>query len=162
MPLPPPLGLPRPGTIAPPALACCTSVVDGERLYVFGGLGPSGLSDALWRFDVSVAAWSLIEPSGDAPAGRAAHSAVLYDGCMYVMGGHGLLRERETMLSDMYRLELAQMKWEPYQVPRAAVEIMMLMNTLISLPLRASPVSQPLISHDLPTSLTGLTATHLT
>ena len=112
LPLPPPAGLARPGQPSPGGRACCSGVLHGERLVVFGGLGRHGLSAQLWGCDLAAGVWAELEAGGEAPTPRAAHSAVVHADGMFVFGGHG----RDTyggpaMLGDLHRLDLRNLKW---------------------------------------------------
>jgi hypothetical protein len=112
VPLPPPAGLARPGQPSPGGRACCSGVLHGERLFVFGGLGRHGLSAQLWGCDLAAGVWEALEAGGEAPTPRAAHSAVVHADGMFVFGGHG----RDTyggpaMLGDLHRLDLRRLKW---------------------------------------------------
>eukprot|EP00964_Phaeocystis_antarctica_P029079 scaffold16383_cov59-Phaeocystis_antarctica.AAC.4 len=112
VPLPPPAGLARPGQPSPGGRACCSGVLHGERLFVFGGLGRHGLSAQLWGCDLAAGVWEALEAGGEAPTPRAAHSAIVHADGMFVFGGHG----RDTyggpaMLGDLHRLDLRRLKW---------------------------------------------------
>jgi N-acetylneuraminic acid mutarotase len=60
-----------------------------DSIYIFGGFdGTSRVSD-LWKFDTSRTAWSLIDPvSGTPPSARHSHSAVEWNGKLYVLFGY--------------------------------------------------------------------------
>ena len=81
-----------------------SAIAYGGRMIVFGGTlhdGTSTASVAEYNFDLNE--WSLLECLGDIPQERSKHSAVLYEGNMYIFGG---LSSTGVPLNDMYALTL--------------------------------------------------------
>lgn len=47
--------------------------------------------------------WTSVKPTGVSPIGRSSHSAIIYEGGMYVWGGKD---EDNNKLNDFWRLDL--------------------------------------------------------
>ncbi|KAJ1562939.1 hypothetical protein HK405_005618 [Cladochytrium tenue] len=103
--------------------ATCTAV--GDRVYAFGGLVIFGGRDAndeylndLYILNLSTMEWQRPETSGTPPSGRSKHSAVIYDGSLYIYGGWEAM---DLVSSQLNVLNLRTMQWntEPiHVVPR--------------------------------------------
>ncbi len=81
----------------PPATIGSTAATIGTVTYVFGG-SLSTYDNQLYAYDNSQSAWSLLSPSGTAPAGRIGHSAAATSDKMYVFGG----RDGSGTYHDLY------------------------------------------------------------
>ena len=87
------------GPLKPGPLAHHTSVVAGDKMYLFGGSGPrvsgqslpDGTVPVTWSFDLRTMKWEPIIPTGppeDQPLTRDDHTAVNFnDQAMIVFGG---------------------------------------------------------------------------
>ena len=99
------------GEQVPAPRACCTAVLYHSRptsppcLLVFGGLVADGLCGQLWSCELPAGPWRKLNPAGAPPPPRAAHTAVVYGGAMWVHGGHGECEGQDTLLGDLYRLD---------------------------------------------------------
>jgi N-acetylneuraminic acid mutarotase len=81
------LGVQKPG-----ALSHHSSVVVGDRMYLYGGSGPRSKQSeqeppALWALDLKTFRWEVVNGRGEMPAGRDDHSAVVHEHTMVVFGG---------------------------------------------------------------------------
>ena len=80
-----------------------SAVIYDCGMHIYGGYQDlRGSSSELWTFDLTTEQWHLITCSGRSsaqPSGRHYHSAVVYDGSMWVLGGMTDLNER----SDFWR-----------------------------------------------------------
>ena len=85
----------------------------GRYLYIFGGIADGTACGQLAVYDTRDGVWTLPTPEGDAPCARFGHSATVYDGGMWVIGGGtggDLLRSGED-LTDVWRLDLGTLTW---------------------------------------------------
>ena len=75
-----------------------SAVIYDCGMHIYGGYQDlRGSSSELWTFDLTTEQWHLITCSGRSsaqPSGRHYHSAVVYDGSMWVLGGMTDLNER--------------------------------------------------------------------
>jgi len=77
-------------------------------MFIFGGVDKRQARFAdLCEFNFDTRSWSIVKTSGDVPSARTFHRAVMYGGCMYILGGFDGMRR-----NDMYRIAL------PEQLPR--------------------------------------------
>lgn len=96
----------QPSGPLPPSRGFHSAIYDstGDRMIVFGGLGPSWLNDT-WALSLSdPPVWSQLEPSGAPPLGRCSHTAI-YDPVrnrMIVFGG-----ANASHLNDTWELTFA-------------------------------------------------------
>ena len=94
----------------------------GRYLYIFGGIAEGTACGELAVYDTRERAWTLPTPQGEAPCARFGHSATVFDGGMWVIGGStggDLLRSGED-LTDVWRLDLGTLTWvhvEPANEP---------------------------------------------
>lgn len=76
------------GSAAPSARTYFSMVIHGGRLYTFGGFGDTkGRYNDLRSFDLERERWELIHTTGECPKPVYLHSAVVFDGKMWVFGG---------------------------------------------------------------------------
>uniref|UniRef100_A0A6B2L104 BTB domain-containing protein n=1 Tax=Arcella intermedia TaxID=1963864 RepID=A0A6B2L104_9EUKA len=81
---------------------------DGTAL-VFGGKS-NGYSSNLWSFDLENLSWSLLQTTGDVPAGRYGHTMVINEKNtkVYLFGGY----DNDLGLNnDLYELDITTMRW---------------------------------------------------
>jgi len=98
-------------------MACASAVAGHGALLVYGGLGRDGLSDQLWQCELSSGTWRPVRTRGEPPPPRAAHTAVVHGGGMFIFGGHGKSEAGgDTLLSDVHRLDLRDGTWEAYRL----------------------------------------------
>ena len=104
----------------PPARHSHSWVYDPElRLgFLFGGERSGYSFNDLWMYNVSnddnSATWEFSLSTTPGPAGRHMHTAVLFEGSMYVYGGrsaHG------DLLSDFWAFDVDQSSWKELDVP---------------------------------------------
>ncbi|XP_058015573.1 rab9 effector protein with kelch motifs isoform X2 [Ahaetulla prasina] len=82
----------------------------GDRFYVFGGgdKGADPVQDQqLHILDSRELKWEKLSTSGSIPGGRAAHSAVAFQGHIYIFGGMDPTGE----LNTMYRYHIGKSQW---------------------------------------------------
>ncbi|XP_037778566.1 uncharacterized protein LOC119575159 [Penaeus monodon] len=85
-----------------------TALMAGDSMIIYGGYQDlRGSSSEIWSFNVVEETWSQISSRGEQPAGRHAHSAVLYDNQMWVYGGMTDLQER----NDFWRFDTVGRTW---------------------------------------------------
>ncbi|CAJ1328028.1 unnamed protein product [Effrenium voratum] len=92
----------------PPSRYRHSAVVHGCAMFVFGGVDKrqARFSD-LCEFSFDTRSWSKVKTTGDPPSARTFHRAVMYGGCMYILGGFD-----GTRRNDMYKIAV------PEQLPR--------------------------------------------
>eukprot|EP01080_Neovahlkampfia_damariscottae_P003694 gene3694-6508_t len=61
-----------------------TSTISGENLYCYGGALDNNDFDVL---DIEKRTWSCVKPKGDVPDGLSSHTAVEFNGNVYIFGG---------------------------------------------------------------------------
>eukprot|EP01063_Lacrimia_lanifica_P035628 TRINITY_DN6853_c0_g1_i2.p1 TRINITY_DN6853_c0_g1~~TRINITY_DN6853_c0_g1_i2.p1 ORF type:complete len:391 (+),score=93.65 TRINITY_DN6853_c0_g1_i2:280-1452(+) len=92
----------------------CTLV--GDTVWLFGGLTFKRESVAeVYTLNMTTCTFKLQPTQGVPPCGRRGHSATVLGGYIYIFGG---CDEREELLGDLWRLELATCTWEqvlPYR-----------------------------------------------
>lgn len=84
-----------------------TTVVEGDRMYVFGGYSGTGYENSVIVYDFSAKNWYTMEAKGDIPAARSAHTAVVIGKSMYVYGGWN----GSHCMNDLYELDLVSQTW---------------------------------------------------
>lgn len=88
-----------------------TSVVYGDKMYLYGGSGTTSENDLFYALDLKNYKWDVIRARGDLPKPRDEHTCVLYEGCMVVFGGF-IDGER---VNEIYRYYIRDNKWERVQ-----------------------------------------------
>jgi dynein heavy chain len=94
-----------------------------DRVFVFGGHhSPQCRLNDTWFFEVKTGVWRRIGNEKDntenlestigAPSPRANSSAVVYEGKIYVFGGHGGLSYSRVAFNDLYCFDLETETWE--------------------------------------------------
>jgi hypothetical protein len=73
------IGIQKPG-----ALSHHSSVVLGDKMYLYGGSGPRNKQQeveppSLWGLDLKTFRWEVLNPRGELPSIRDDHSATIYD-----------------------------------------------------------------------------------
>jgi len=92
----------------PPSRYRHSAVVHGCCMFIFGGVDKRQARFAdLCEFSFDTRSWSRVKMYGDPPSARTFHRAVMYGGCMYILGGFD-----GTRRNDMYKITL------PEQLPR--------------------------------------------
>ncbi|CAN8064190.1 unnamed protein product [Agarophyton chilense] len=105
----------------PVARAEHTAVVYKHRMIVFGGYdGKKKLNDS-FVYDFATRRWSSPFPARQgAPSRRCKHSAVLYKGKMYVVGGFQYKDGDNYALTDMHALDLESFTWDNFDIDESA------------------------------------------
>ena len=101
----------QPPEQCPKPRASASSAVYNGKLYVFGGQDDDNNKlDDLWEFDLSTNTWREIQiQEGDLrPLARSGHTAVTYNGRMYIFGG---ILELTKELNDMLVFDFSTMKF---------------------------------------------------
>lgn len=74
------------GAQKPGPLSHHSSVVVGDKMYLYGGSGPRSKAQmeldmpTLWSLDLKSYRWEALIARGEVPLGRDDHTAVVYDG----------------------------------------------------------------------------------
>jgi hypothetical protein len=79
-------------------------VVDDNMLLYGGYTGNDELLDDLWKLEQSVWRRVTLPAQGPCPGPRAMHSSLVYDGCMVVLGGTGLVSGCKEEAKGLYKL----------------------------------------------------------
>jgi len=114
------------GSLKPGPLAHHSSVVHGDKMYLFGGSGPrvpgqalpDGTVPATWTLDLLGMKWEPVVPRGDQPLTRDDHTAVNYkDQAMIIFGGFVDGGERTN---EIWKYSFSENRWtliKPQQGP---------------------------------------------
>lgn len=102
------IGIQKPG-----ALSHHSSVVLGDKMYLYGGSGPRNKQSeveppSLWVLDLKTFKWDVLIPRGDVPTIRDDHSAVIYEHTMVIFGG--FVDGERTNQVIMY--DIRENRWE--------------------------------------------------
>ena len=74
-------------------------------MLLYGGYtGNDELLDDLWKLEQSVWRRVTLPAQGPCPGPRAMHSSLVYDGCMVVLGGTGLVSGCKEEAKGLYKL----------------------------------------------------------
>ncbi|KAJ3892793.1 galactose oxidase [Lentinula edodes] len=102
------------GDLPPPSRAHTATLVD-RKIYVFGGGQAASYSDSVYILDTVTRNRSSPISStvyGEIPAPRRAHTAVYYNGKIWMFGGgNGMMA-----LNDVWTLDVSKMIWERMNV----------------------------------------------
>lgn len=111
-----------------PRLSGHCAIIWNKAMYVFGGEDYTATRcyNSVYRFDLSTHRWELLECKGHIPSERTKVSAVVYNDCMYILGGNRALNDRETNYHNFFKLNLKSLKWNilpyvPHQKHSAAL-----------------------------------------
>ena len=85
-----------------------SACADGSKVYVFGGFEDGERVNSVHVFDLELHQWSTCAFSGVAPKPRAGHSAVLYQGSLYIFGGKD---DENKKLNDMWKFDISARVW---------------------------------------------------
>lgn len=99
---------------SPPSRAGHCAVVWNNAMYIFGGESSVGNEcyNTVHRFDLITYRWELLECKGDVPSKRTKVTAVLYNDCMYVLGGFKSWSDNESInFHNFLKLNLKSLKW---------------------------------------------------
>ncbi|EJD43628.1 galactose oxidase [Auricularia subglabra TFB-10046 SS5] len=95
-----------------PCRAHTATLVDGKRIFVFGGGANADYYDSLYILDTAQRKWSQVTVPGPKPIQRRAHTAVYYKGRIWVFGGGNGVRA----LNDVWALDVSvpvdRMRWD--------------------------------------------------
>jgi len=104
----------EPATVLPPPLNDHSAVYQtcSERMFVFGGITPTGVTADLWIYSVGTNQWSLAIPTTPWPTPRSGHSAIIstYEGNdeMTVFGGTD---SQGVPLNEIWVYNIAHNRW---------------------------------------------------
>jgi len=108
------------GTVgAPSARQAHSAVVYDSAMYVFGGERAAYEYSDVWKYTFATDAWEFQAPANSFDAlARYDHSAVVYDGKMYVYGGRSPQPLGDFWAYDFASKTWAEMPTSPGMVPR--------------------------------------------
>jgi hypothetical protein len=81
-----------------------------DQVWVFGGNGPDGESDELFRYDPATDSWAEVDTIGPGPEPREDHRAVVAGNRMLVFGGIRSPFFPET-IDNVWELDLETLSW---------------------------------------------------
>src|SRR5690606_1528695 len=95
----------------PPRYQNPTMLIYKDSIYVFGGFTDEKFAQtkAFFKFNIYTKKWVQITASGAPQCGG--HSAVLYDGQMFVFGGYG-----NRFIDDVHCFDFQKKSWKLLQV----------------------------------------------
>eukprot|EP01095_Lingulamoeba_sp_RSL-Kostka_P001117 TRINITY_DN1159_c1_g1_i2.p1 TRINITY_DN1159_c1_g1~~TRINITY_DN1159_c1_g1_i2.p1 ORF type:complete len:645 (-),score=189.55 TRINITY_DN1159_c1_g1_i2:105-2039(-) len=96
-----------------------TSVIMNDKLFIFGGIGSASrnssqplMMNSLYYYDFIEKKWCVLfkndESNEDIPCPRWGHSAVVYEGKMYIFGGYS----NQHYLNDLWVYDPESNQWE--------------------------------------------------
>nr|CAG4708822.1 unnamed protein product [Naegleria fowleri] len=88
------------------------NVVDGTKIYVFGGTDGSKYYNDLVVIDTETNTWVREKTNGPRPQPRYGHSCVLYNNSLYVFGGGN----DQSLFNDLYSLDLDTLTWKNIKI----------------------------------------------
>jgi hypothetical protein len=111
----------------PAPLSRHSAVASRGQVWVFGGRGPSGASNALFRYDPAADRWDEVDAIGPAPEARDDHRAVVVGESMIVFGGIRSPFFPET-IDEVWELDLEALRWSrkadiPSGLARMALDV---------------------------------------
>ena len=84
-----------------------SAIVDGEFMWIFGGMTGLKEKNDLWKWNFITRQWTKVKTKGKGPAGLHGHSAIKSFGSMYIFGG-----ERQGhLLHDLWSFNFATLTW---------------------------------------------------
>jgi N-acetylneuraminic acid mutarotase len=87
---------------APPGRLGHSAVVHEDSMYLFGGERSAYVYEDVWRYDFAQDTWEYQAPTALVPGlARHDHSAVVYNGTMYVYGGRSPAAQGDFWAYDM-------------------------------------------------------------
>eukprot|EP01102_Stenamoeba_stenopodia_P022805 TRINITY_DN963_c0_g1_i3.p1 TRINITY_DN963_c0_g1~~TRINITY_DN963_c0_g1_i3.p1 ORF type:complete len:658 (-),score=154.57 TRINITY_DN963_c0_g1_i3:105-2078(-) len=92
-----------------------TTVVAGSEVIMFGGKSNGYFNDVHF-FDLNTHRWKKVSVHREQPSKRYGHSAVLFEGGMYIFGGYDT---DGLACSDLWRFDLGQLSWSKVTTKRA-------------------------------------------
>jgi N-acetylneuraminic acid mutarotase len=101
-----------------------SAVSTGGNAYVFGGMGPDGASDKMWKYNSETEQWVVVDRnsnnSKDHPTGRYHHAMVVSEehNKIWILGGSTTFDDE---LSDVWEYDIIQNSWsqlEDLPMPR--------------------------------------------
>lgn len=96
-----------------------TLVAWGDLLYVFGGDDGKRMLNDMLRFDIKENSWGRVVTTGNPPAPRYHHSAVVYANSMFVFGGYtGDIYSNSNLRNknDLFEYRFNTGQWIEWQV----------------------------------------------
>jgi N-acetylneuraminic acid mutarotase len=85
-----------------------TSVVYGDKMYLFGGSTSTQENETFYSLDLKNWKWEVINSRGEDPVTRDEHTANLYENSMIVFGGF----TNGSRVNDLHRYYFHENKWE--------------------------------------------------
>jgi len=98
-------------SIIPLSSHTCCYYQEANNLVIFGGYSKGLYSNKIFFYDVEQSIWTKYkdEVNHDIPEGRIKHTANVINNYMYIYGGQTI---DGIFLSDMWKFNLTEMKWE--------------------------------------------------
>jgi len=89
---------------APFSRAEHSAIVYNDKMYIFGGVDENfNVQNELWEYDFCKDTWIKRNRLNPSLSKRAMHSAVLYNGDIFIFGG---INEYENQLDDIWRFKI--------------------------------------------------------
>lgn len=88
------------------------NVVDGTKIYIFGGTDGTNYYNDLFVIDTETNSWVREKTQGPKPAPRYGHSCVLYNNSLFVFGGGS----DQSLFNDLYSLDLDTLTWKTIKI----------------------------------------------
>lgn len=86
-----------------------TAVVNGNKIYIWGGRNDRGTCPVLFCFDTIWHCWTAPETTGNIPLARDGHTACIWKNYMFIFGGYE--EDSDNFARSVYYLDLTKMHW---------------------------------------------------
>lgn len=96
--------MPTKGETKPGQIAHHSSIVFGDRMYLFGGSNLELENSKFFTLDLNTFKWDVVKLKGDLPTSRDEHTAVFNDsdGSMIIFGGFLSGQRTNTMVKYFF------------------------------------------------------------
>ena len=90
-----------------------TATLVGSHLYIFGGKDFQLRVNDLYDYNMDDGTCVLMRTGGSSPSARGAHTAVFYDGSIYIYGGSN---GKAAVYNDLYQYNICLI-FNPFIIP---------------------------------------------
>ncbi|EFC39791.1 BTB domain-containing protein [Naegleria gruberi] len=98
--------------ILPALYGHTTNVIDGTKMYIFGGTDGTNYFNDLMVIDTESNTWVREKTQGVKPSPRYGHTCVHYNNSLYIFGGGN----DQHLFNDLYSLDLDTLTWKHIKI----------------------------------------------
>eukprot|EP00164_Ancoracysta_twista_P001475 GFYU01001925.1.p1 GENE.GFYU01001925.1~~GFYU01001925.1.p1 ORF type:complete len:604 (-),score=184.61 GFYU01001925.1:301-2112(-) len=99
------------GEVPSPRSAHSATVVNGNKMIVYGGIDGKQRLDDLYVLDTDTWTWQCPFTTGVVPPGRSSHTATLVRDKLAIYGGWCMDDDGDRCVDDLYLLDVASFRW---------------------------------------------------